>query len=396
MKTSNFRVISLLMLLSTLFSLQVNAQVGIGTTNPDDSSMLDIDVSALTGTKKGVLIPRMTTTERNAIVSPASSLLVFDTTSNSYWFNNGDATTPVWKELVSGSSIVDANGDTKIEVEKTSNEDKIHFSTANAAGDASIERMNIDNTGKILMGTDLSAQATTFFEIGADGTIKLGNKGSSTLTGGNDLGPESDVTTAQNYTKITADGSLSYVGNATRWDDLKIPMNATNRGSSNQPEWLMWRNNNGSQGVWLWSFSDGIEEELYFVVQMPHGWKQGSDIYPHVHWTTQSGKAGNVTWALEYTWSNVGVPFTAPVIISSSTITKGNATVPYNHNLTSLPVISAFDKTLSSILVCRFFRKGNDGGDTMSGEVQVFEIDFHYQIDSDGSNQEFEKTLDTP
>jgi hypothetical protein len=40
-----------------------NINVGIGTSTPNQSSILD-----LTSTSKGILIPRMTTTERNAIV----------------------------------------------------------------------------------------------------------------------------------------------------------------------------------------------------------------------------------------------------------------------------------------------------------------------------------------
>lgn len=58
----------------------VNAQVGIGTTSPDASAALDI-----TSTDKGLLMPRMSTAQREAISSPATSLMVFDTDTNSYW-----------------------------------------------------------------------------------------------------------------------------------------------------------------------------------------------------------------------------------------------------------------------------------------------------------------------
>jgi len=47
----------------------------IGGTTPNASSLLDI-----TSTTKGVLFPRMTTTQKNAIASPASGLVVYDTT----------------------------------------------------------------------------------------------------------------------------------------------------------------------------------------------------------------------------------------------------------------------------------------------------------------------------
>ena len=64
------------------------AQVGVGTTTPDASSMLEI-----TSTTKGFLMPRMTTAERTAIATPATGLQVYDTTTNSYWYYNGTAWT---------------------------------------------------------------------------------------------------------------------------------------------------------------------------------------------------------------------------------------------------------------------------------------------------------------
>ncbi len=52
-----------------------NGALGLGTTAPAASSLFDV-----TSTTKGILIPRQTTTQVNAISSPAKGLLVFDTT----------------------------------------------------------------------------------------------------------------------------------------------------------------------------------------------------------------------------------------------------------------------------------------------------------------------------
>ncbi len=58
--------------------------------------MLDIDVSTLSANaKKGILMPRMTTTERNNILTPAQGLQIYNTTSNtSDIYSNG-----VWKSF---------------------------------------------------------------------------------------------------------------------------------------------------------------------------------------------------------------------------------------------------------------------------------------------------------
>jgi hypothetical protein len=59
----------------SLFSLSfLNAQsVGIGTTSPDSSAILDVS-----STTKGMLMPRMTTAQRDAIMSPMVGLSVFN------------------------------------------------------------------------------------------------------------------------------------------------------------------------------------------------------------------------------------------------------------------------------------------------------------------------------
>lgn len=67
------------------------AQVGIGTTSPDASSMLDV-----TSLTQGLLLPRMTIAERNVIASPATGLLVYCTDNNHFYVNKGTTTSPNW------------------------------------------------------------------------------------------------------------------------------------------------------------------------------------------------------------------------------------------------------------------------------------------------------------
>jgi hypothetical protein len=62
-----------------------NSQFGIGTNSPDSSSILD-----LSSTTKGLLLPRMTTLQQTALVSPAIGLTIFNTTSGQLETNKGD------------------------------------------------------------------------------------------------------------------------------------------------------------------------------------------------------------------------------------------------------------------------------------------------------------------
>lgn len=91
------RLLSVAFLMSGVF--MAHAQIGIGTLNPNDSSMMEVASS-----NKGILIPRIaltSTTDATTITSGnINSLLVFNTTSNDqlqpgyyYWFDNA------WKKL---------------------------------------------------------------------------------------------------------------------------------------------------------------------------------------------------------------------------------------------------------------------------------------------------------
>ncbi len=74
------------LLAAVLLTAITSAQVGIGTTTPDASSALDI-----TSTTKGLLIPRMTNAQRQAISNPAAGLQVFvtDLDGGSFIFYDG-------------------------------------------------------------------------------------------------------------------------------------------------------------------------------------------------------------------------------------------------------------------------------------------------------------------
>ncbi len=59
-----------------------SGNVGIGIASPDASALLDLNSG--TSNNQGLLIPRLTTAQRNAIVSPALSLFIFNTTTNCF------------------------------------------------------------------------------------------------------------------------------------------------------------------------------------------------------------------------------------------------------------------------------------------------------------------------
>lgn len=83
------------------------SQVGIGTTVPDASSILDIE-----STDSGILVPRLTSAQIAAITSPATSLLVYNTDLNEFQFNCGVPATPDWTKISHNMSVKYSNTNT--------------------------------------------------------------------------------------------------------------------------------------------------------------------------------------------------------------------------------------------------------------------------------------------
>jgi len=85
----------LMISLILLLNVQIYAQnVGINSdgSTPDNSAMLDIK-----STSSGLLIPRMTLAQRNAISSPAAGLLIYQTDNTpGFYYNAGTPSSPNW------------------------------------------------------------------------------------------------------------------------------------------------------------------------------------------------------------------------------------------------------------------------------------------------------------
>ncbi len=97
------------------------SQVSINTDGslPDNSAMLDIS-----GSTKGILLPRMTSLQREAITSPATGLLVFDTDKSRFYYYDGS----VWKVLIAVSEA-NAPGTSKFASDATAG-DQFGYSVA--------------------------------------------------------------------------------------------------------------------------------------------------------------------------------------------------------------------------------------------------------------------------
>lgn len=117
-----------------LIPIITNAQIGIGTSTPNNSALLD-----LTSTTKGLLPPRMTEIEREAIDLPANGLIIYNTTTNALEINNGTPEIKAWEGIAASSSgssatYFTANAGNDITTMATSDEEVSGMSITPGAG----------------------------------------------------------------------------------------------------------------------------------------------------------------------------------------------------------------------------------------------------------------------
>ena len=88
----------ILLYLIVFASLTTNAQVGIGVAGTDVAASAQLEVKSTT---KGLLIPRLTESQKTAVSNPATGLMIYQTDGTSgFYFYNGSS----WSKLVSASS----------------------------------------------------------------------------------------------------------------------------------------------------------------------------------------------------------------------------------------------------------------------------------------------------
>ncbi len=171
------------------------------------------------------------------------------------------------------------------------------------------------------------------------------------------------------------------------WDDIRVVPGAFKLGGANDPSAQNWQPGGAGTTFKVYKFQEN--DEVFFTVQIPHSYEEGTDIEPHIHWTPAD--RGNeeigtiVMWKLDYSWANQQGVFAPSATVSMSATCSG---VDSRHQYADGNMIYGAGKTISSMLVCRLWRSAT--GDTWAGTTSaqspaVLEFDFHFQLDTRGS-----------
>ena len=164
------------------------------------------------------------------------------------------------------------------------------------------------------------------------------------------------------------------------WDDLRFPAIQLKLGATTKPDF-------DYTNLGLLFPQNDASEIIYIIAQIPHEWKLGTNLRPHIHFIQSA--ALQPVFKMDYRWYKNGSDPTGVF----TTITANSFAFSYPGSGSILQIVSFPEidgsniDTVSSILDIRIYRDDN----VVSGDVLVKEFDIHYQIDALGSRQEFVK-----
>jgi len=203
-------VVALLLLLGVGEMSAQSRNVGIGTATPDPSALLD-----LSSTQKGLLAPRMTTAQRDAIALPAPSLLIYNTTVSAYQYNIGTPTAPVWVTLM-WTQAPGGNADKLYwslsgndSLQATAYLGSRDSSTVRFATNGTVRMTIAPGTGAITMQT-LSGAPQRPALVASDGIVMADAAGTLTKRDASDLLARLGIASGR-YTNTTSDPQFTVV-----------------------------------------------------------------------------------------------------------------------------------------------------------------------------------------
>jgi len=181
---------------------------------------------------------------------------------------------------------------------------------------------------------------------------------------------------------ILIDGKPQTLGaDETRsaWNDLSVPLTQGKQGNTLKPDY------DYTDLGHLFPQNDP-DEIIYMTFQMPHYWKLGSVVYPHIHWHQEADQAP--VFKIDYRWTNVG----GAVSDTWVTYVMDVVTQPYTsgtlHQLNAgTGGIDGAGKGISSELQVKLYRDDN----AYSGDALATMFDIHIEIDAFGSELQFTK-----
>lgn len=168
-------------------------------------------------------------------------------------------------------------------------------------------------------------------------------------------------------------------GGTYGWNDLTSSLSSGKSITATDPDWVVFRN-----GIYAYSFPASGMTELWISFHINHFYKEGTVMYPHIHWTTSGTNTGVVRWGVEYTLAKGynRQPFPTSTTVYLQQAAPG---IAYQHMIaedTVNAIIPATDLEPDAIIMMRIFRDANHANDTCTDAAFGLQADIHFQVDN--------------
>jgi len=180
--------------------------------------------------------------------------------------------------------------------------------------------------------------------------------------------------------------TMSYSINSVHdgWDDLRFPSQGINPpGAASDPTV------NSTTG--LLTFSGTADNVVAGVAQMPHAWKRGSAIRPHIHLRFINAGTRDTRWKFEYDIASVNDDFANAygTYTAMPTITVTNPNNAKTHVIAGFGDIEMTTHRESCVILWRLSRlAASDTADTDTKACVLMEFDIHFQTEKAGTPNE--------
>ena len=184
------------------------------------------------------------------------------------------------------------------------------------------------------------------------------------------------------YSTFEEDGTLVAYGAAQTWEDVNIGGLALLGSASKAPDIVTAV---ATPGIRLYSFDGATaEEELSGIIELPHSYAEGSDVYAHIHWMNSTTNSGVVRWKIQYAWINPGEPMAATnTLFLDQAVNQSE--LQHSH------VVSAFvdgsGRLISSHFIFRLYRTPTDAADSYPDKAYLIAVGLHFPVNTLGSRE---------
>ena len=226
---------------------------------------------------------------------------------------------------------------------------------------------------------------------GTDFVDPVGVAGGQTIEGGVAAGESLTLVSTHHATKgsvniggdgstntieVESDGTLVRKGTATVWNDIIVQAGNLRPGSS-APGFASFIG-----GIFAISFNAGQEDEVHGAFEIPHDYKEGTDLVAHIHAAPSSDNTGNLVVGFEFEAQSDGGTYAGTTDTPADPLAMGGTPKKlFRENVATIP---GTGRKIGDIIAFRFYRQ-NGGTDTFTGDLFVLSIGLHYESDTDGS-----------